>query len=149
MDILTAENAIVTRLEDQIKSTLTSDLSAPKFESFPQDPETYLENINPQGAILVRLENGDATVPIPNRESVVVQDISTNWGIYIVHPQLVTHTGVYEWMRKIKDALTGWAITELPESTPLYMTQFGFVEESGGIWMYQMIFRQGLEESEA
>lgn len=149
MNLLTAENAIVTRLEAQIKSTDTSDLTAPKIQSFPQEPEIHFENINAQGEILVRLEFGDGSIPIANRESVINQDINVNWGIYIVHPQLVTHTGIYNWIEKIKDALTGWAVTEWADSTPLYMTNFSFIEESGGIWMYQMIFQHTLEESEA
>jgi hypothetical protein len=148
MNILTAENAIITRLQDQIKSTLTSDFDAPLIQSFPKDPNIHFESINPQGEILVRFDSSNPDLPIANRESVIVQDMPINWGVWIVTNNLVEHTGAYEWISAVKDALTGWAVSDWADSTPLYCTNIQLIEESGGIWFYEMMFQHFLEESE-
>lgn len=149
MDILTAENAILSRLEDQIKSTLTSDFESPKFSSFPQDPTTYFENLSSQGEILVRFGGSTPSIPVPNRESIITQDLPIDWAIWIISPNLITHTGVYNWIEKVKEALTGWAVTEWADSTPMYCTNIQFIDEDGGIWFYEMTFQHVLKESEA
>lgn len=149
MNLLEAENAIVTRLETQIKASLSSDFDAPKIQSFPQDPLSHFESISPNGEILVIFESLNPELPEPNREGVIVQQIAINWNVWIVHPNLTSHTGVYSLMEDVKDALTGWTVTDWDDSTPMYMTNADFIDEQGGNWYYGMTFQHILEESEA
>jgi len=155
MNLLEAENAIKTRLEAQIKATATTDFDAPIVDSFPKDPVQHFENINPQGEILVIFAGAVPTIPEPNREGVVVQDVAIDWVVSVVMPNLTSHTGIYNWIEKVKDALTGWHIgddtdagTEWDNSGPMYCTNIQFIEEQGGIWYYEMTFQHILEESE-
>lgn len=151
MNLLTAENAIIARLEDQIKATSTTDFDAPVVQAFPQDPTVHFENTHPNGEILVRFDGFIPDLPEPNRESVIVQNIPINWAIWIVMPNLIEHDGIYNWINKVKNALTGWyyTATTLKDWGPFYCTNCQFVEEKGGLWVYEMAFQQVLEESEA
>ena len=148
MDLLAAETAIIERLKTQIVSGLSSNLSAPRVDSFPQDPRQHFENLSPTGEILVRFNDALGSDPDPNRNSVIVQNFIPNWSIWIVMPNLVTHTGIYNWIEKVKDALTGWTITGWDDSTPLYCNNIGFIDEKGGNWFYEMNFTCETEESE-
>lgn len=148
MDLLAAENAIVTRLDNQVKSSLKSDFGAPKIQSFPQNPTDHFESISPVGEILVRFESMSAEAPEPNRVGTIVQDILINWSIWIISPNLITHTGVYTYIDKVKDALTGWTITDWYDSSPMYLQNTNFIQEEGGFWYYEMLFQHQLAESE-
>jgi len=148
MDILAAENAIVARIDDQIRSSTTTDFQAPKVKSFPDNPVTHFENINKTGEILVRLDSVSANTPEPNRTSTITQELTVNWSIYVLHRNLKAHQGVYAYIEAVKSALTGWTITDLDDATPMWMIDTNFVEEQGGVWIYEMSFQYTYEESE-
>lgn len=148
MDLLTAENAIVTRLEDQIKATLTTDFDSPLIQSFPKNPTEHFESIGPNGEILVRFDSQSPEPPEPNREKVIVQNGPINWAIWIIKQDLTNHGGIYDTIDKIKDALIGWTITDWDDSSPMYLTNVQFIEEKGGFWFYEMMFQHIIEESE-
>lgn len=158
MNLLTAQNAIIARLKDQIKAEDSTDFQAPKIDSFPRDPTQYFDSIHSNGEILIRFERFVSEQPEPNRSNYIVQNLSIEWSIWIVSRDLINPTnktkGAYYYIDKVKDALSGWTIsltegsttTTWNDSTPIYFTNGEFVEESEGVWFYALTIEHVLEE---
>ena len=74
-----------------------------------------------------------------NSESLgyIVQDNKKEFSITIVTRNLRANQGAYEYLDKVKAALTGF---QVDECTKLMPTKDFFISENGGIWQYGINF---------
>ena len=67
----------------------------------------------------------------------IVQDNKKEFSITIVTRNLRANQGAYEYLDKVKAALTGFRVDEC---TKLMPTKDFFISENGGIWQYGINF---------
>jgi len=142
MNLETFEDAIISRLKDQISNI--------QIESFPQDPIEY-QLTHAKGAVLVRYNNSDYTEPEPNEEGIAVTPRRLNWTINIAQRGLRyqdAHQGIYSILEQIRVALTGYTPTGFQDSSILWPTGDAFLFEEDGIWWYYINFANDYPEAE-
>jgi hypothetical protein len=138
MNILTAENAIVTRL----KAVITG-VTAPSIQAFPNNPQDFFKRLHGNGAILVRFASSTYTEPLRNRQKVILQDRTGRWLITIVHRNLsptTGHTGLYTFLTSVRQALTGYTVTNQADSSMMYPVRDGYAGYEEGKWFYEIEF---------
>lgn len=126
MNIRAIENSIITKLKTDFPEVLV--------EGFPDKPSEFIL-LHSIGALLVHYQGSNYT----NSESLgyIVQDNKKEFSITIVTRNLRANQGAYEYLDKVKAALTGF---QVDECTKLMPTKDFFISENGGIWQYGINF---------
>lgn len=138
MNLSTAESAIVARLQ-----ALITGATAPKIQSFPNNPAQYFARIHANGAILVRYQSSTFEEPRPNRKKVVAQMRTARWLVTMVHRHLnpgAGHGGIYATAQDVRQALTGYTVTGETRSSMMYPVRDGYTGYEDGVWYYEMEF---------
>lgn len=126
MNIRAIENSIINKLKTDFPEVLV--------EGFPDKPSEFIL-LHSIGALLVHYQGSNYT----NSESLgyIVQDNKKEFSITIVTRNLRANQGAYEYLDKVKAALTGFRVDEC---TKLMPTKDFFISENGGIWQYGINF---------
>ncbi len=126
MNIRAIENSIITKLKTSFPEVLV--------QGFPDKPSEFIL-LHPVGALLVHYQGGNYTNS--NALSFVSQSNKKEFSITIVTRNLRENEGAYEYIDKVKEALTGFKPYECSELMP---TKDFFISENGGIWQYGINF---------
>lgn len=126
MNIREIENSIITKLKNDFPEVLV--------EGFPEKPSEFIL-LHAVGALLVHYQGSNYT----NSKSLgyIVQDNKKEFSITIVTRNLRANQGAYEYLDKVKAALSGF---QVDECTKLMPTKDFFISENGGIWQYGINF---------
>lgn len=126
MNIRQIENSIIDKLKTDFPEVLV--------EGFPDKPSEFIL-LHSIGALLVHYQGSNYT----NSESLgyIVQDNKKEFSITIVTRNLRANQGAYEYLDKVKAALTAF---QVDECTKLMPTKDFFISENGGIWQYGINF---------
>lgn len=126
MNIREIENSIITKLKNDFPEVLV--------EGFPEKPSEFIL-LHAVGALLVHYQGSNYT----NSKSLgyIVQDNKKEFSITIVTRNLRANQGAYEYLDKVKSALSGF---QVDECTKLMPTKDFFISENGGIWQYGINF---------
>ncbi len=126
MNIRAIENSIITKLKTSFPEVLV--------QGFPDKPSEFIL-LHPVGALLVHYQGGNYTNS--NALSFVSQSNKKEFSITIVTRNLRENEGAYEYIDKVKEALTGFKPYECSE---LMLTKDFFISENSGIWQYGINF---------
>jgi len=140
MNLNTIENYIIT--------TLTTDVSGVLVKAWPNNPSEYLKEFSaPKGALLVRYNGSNYTLPDPNSQKVLIQDRDMEWVVTIFMRNAFGHDatgvyadGIYTLIEAVRSSLSGNTTTGLTDLTVFYPLRDGFVDEINGVWIYEMAF---------
>ena len=126
MNIKEIETSIIEQLKTSFPEVLV--------QGFPDKPSEF-NLLHPIGAILVHYQGSIYT----NTEALgfVTQENKKEFGITIITRNLRTHNGAYEYIDKVKSAISGFKIDEC---TSLIPTKDYFISENKGIWQYGINF---------
>ena len=126
MNIREIENCIIARLKNVFPEVLV--------EGFPDKPSEFIL-LHPIGALLIHYQGSNYS----NTESLsfVTQENKKEFSITIVTRNLRSNNGAYEYLDKVKAALSGFSIDEC---TSLLPTKDYFISENTGIWQYGINF---------
>lgn len=126
MNIKEIENSIIEHLKNSFPEL--------SVQGFPDKPEEFIL-LHPTGAILVHYQGSNYT----NTEALgfISQVNKKEFGITIVTRDLRSNNGAYEYIDKIKSALSGFKIDEC---TQLFPVKDYFISENKGIWQYGINF---------
>lgn len=124
----------IRQIEYSIIDKLKKDFPEVLVEGFPDKPSEFIL-LHSIGALLVHYQGSNYT----NSESLgyIVQDNKKEFSITIVTRNLRANQGAYEYLDKVKAALTGF---QVDECTKLMPTKDFFISENGGIWQYGINF---------
>lgn len=129
-------------IEDDIVAKLTADITDVHVQSYPSNPNNY-QLIHPNGALLVRYLGSNYTEPDPNSKKVLVQDRVHEWEITVLDKNLrltKAHQGVYGRIEQVRESLSGYTISTLPDATILFPIRDDFIGTQGGRWQYEIVF---------
>lgn len=138
MDLQAAEDAIIAAIRD------TGAMATP----FPENPEAYVPT-HAELMHLVRFDSDTFAEPVPNRKRVITQETRGEWIVVTVFRQLRDHKGIYAHLEALREALTGYTLTDVAQATVLYPVRRNFLMEKSGQWFYQSVFAMSRPESEA
>ncbi|OQA18885.1 MAG: Gp37 protein [bacterium ADurb.Bin363] len=126
MTINDIEQAIIKRLQEKI-TTL-------KVEGFPEKPDEYVLT-HPKGVVLVQFFSSDFSDSLTDED--ILQQETLQFIMSVSVRGLRTHTGAYEYIEQIRQALTGYVLSSC---RPIKPKQIKFAGEEAGIWTYVFIF---------
>ncbi len=126
MNIKEIENSIIEQLKTNFPEILV--------QGFPDKPSEFIL-LHPIGALLVHYQGSNYT----NTEALgfVTQENKKEFAVTVVTRNLRTHNGAYEYIDKVKTALSGFSIDECYSLLP---TKDYFISENKGIWQYGINF---------
>ncbi len=124
----------IREIEDSIITKLKTDFPEVLVQGFPDKPSEFIL-LHSIGALLVHYQGSN----YPNSESIgcIVQDNKKEFSITIVTRNLRANKGAYEYLDKVKVALTGFQPDGCSKLMP---TKDFFISENGGIWQYGINF---------
>lgn len=126
MSIRDIENNIIEKLKSEIPELLV--------QGFPDKPSEFVL-IHPLGAILVHYQGGNYSST--NALGFISQENKKEFSLTIVTRNLRSNAGVYEYLDKIKEILTGYEIDGCSKLVPV---KDNFISENSGIWQYAINF---------
>lgn len=130
------ENSIISRLKSKISDLLV--------EPYPEKPENYFDEfIHPKGAILVHYLGSNLLAP--KSINYIIQERRADFGIIVITRDLNLHQGAYNYLDKIRKALTGYRVEGCSK---MYPVKEEFLDEFHGIWQYGMNFTLTFDELE-
>ena len=140
MNLNTIENYIITKL--------TADVSGVLVKAWPNSPQEFLSEFTaPKGALLVRYNGSNYTLPEPNSQKVLIQDRDMEWIVTIFMRNAFGHDatgnyadGIYTLIEGVRNSLSGETVTTLTDLTVFYPIRDNFVNEYNGVWVYEMAF---------
>lgn len=146
MNILTAEQAIVTKL--------AADITTVRVESYPDNPTKY-QMLHPIGALLVQYVGSSYNELEEEaiRGKRVNQIRVLEWRIVLLYRNLHGHTGltsgIYTYLEAVRESLTGFTITGFTHAGVMYPVSDGIVgrDEKLNLWEYEVIFNHTYPES--
>ena len=126
MNIRDIENSIIDKLKETFPEVLTL--------GFPDNPSEFILT-HPVGALLVHYHGSNYT----NSDALgfISQENRKEFSITVVTRNLRNNSGAYEYIDKVKSALTGF---EIEGCTKLMPSKDFFISENGGIWQYGINF---------
>lgn len=124
----------IRQIENSIIDKLKADFPEVLVEGFPDKPSEFIL-LHSIGALLVHYQGSNYS----NSQSLgyIVQDNKKEFSITIVTRNLRANQGAYEYLDKVKAALSGF---QVDECTKLMPTKDFFISENGGIWQYGINF---------
>lgn len=124
----------IKEIETKIIENLKISFPEVLVQGFPDKPSEF-NLLHPIGAILVHYQGSNYT----NTQALnfVTQENKKEFGITIITRDLRSHNGAYEYIDKVKSALSGYLIDEC---TSLIPTKDYFISENKGIWQYGINF---------
>ena len=142
MDLITAENEIVTQLRT---------ISGIKVQSWPDDPAEFINGF-PSEIVLVRYDGSNYDEAEPNNQLKVIQNRGLSWDISILSKsfkETKKHQGAYSFIKSIREKLTGFTLPSFPDATVLMPVSDQFVSETRGFHVYSCIYEFKFPEAEA
>ncbi|MBO6181512.1 hypothetical protein J6O86_07490 [bacterium] len=126
MNIREIENSIIELLKTSFPEVLV--------QGFPDKPSEFIL-LHSIGALLVHYQGSNYT----NTEALgfVTQENKKEFSVTIVTRNLRSNYGAYEYIDKVKAALSGFPIDECTSILP---TKDFFISENKGIWQYGINF---------
>ncbi len=126
MNIRQIENSIIEKLKTDFPEVLV--------EGFPDKPSEFTL-LHAVGALLVHYQGSIYS----NTQALgfITQENKKEFSITIVTRNLRANQGAYEYLDKVKSALTGFQVDECSKLMP---TKDFFISENGGIWQYGINF---------
>lgn len=121
-------------IENSIIDKLKSDFPEVLVEGFPDKPSEFIL-LHPVGALLVHYQGSGYTNS--NAISFISQNNKKEFSVTIVTRNLRKNEGAYEYLDKVKAALTGFKPDECSSLMP---TKDFFISENSGIWQYGINF---------
>lgn len=152
MDLLDVENDIIDELEANITGI--------EIKAFPADPNDIFKSLHPVGAVLLRYDSSDYTVPVPNRTKTISQVRTARWVIWILYKNLSGHNendesdGIYVRLKQVREALTGYTIgtqsgSAVADASVMYPVRDNFMDWQEGKWIHEIVFEHTVPEVEA
>ena len=126
MNIRTIENSIIENLKTNFPEVLVL--------GFPDKPSQFVL-LHPIGALLVHYQGSNYTTT--QALSFITQENKKEFSITVITRHLRDNNGAYEYIDKVKAALSGFSIDEC---TSLIPTKDYFISENAGIWQYGINF---------
>ncbi|MBO6273471.1 hypothetical protein J6O48_11925 [bacterium] len=126
MNIREIENSIIEKLKISFPELLV--------QGFPDKPSEF-NFLHPTGAILVHYQGSNYTTT--QALGFVTQENKKEFGITVITRNLRSHNGAYDYIDKVKSAISGFKIDEC---TSLIPTKDYFISENKGIWQYGVNF---------
>ena len=126
MNIKDIENSIIEKLKADFPEILVI--------GFPDKPSEFIL-LHQVGALLFHYQGGNYS----NTQalSYITQDAQKEFSITIVTRNLRNNNGAYDYLEKVKSALSGFKIDEC---SLLYPVKDFFISENAGIWQYGINF---------
>ena len=126
MNIRNIENIIIEKLKADFPEILV--------QGFPDKPSEFIL-LHPAGALLVHYQGGSYS----NTQalSFITQEAHKEFAVTIVTRNLRGNAGAYEYLDKVKSALSGFKIDEC---SLIYPVKDYFISENSGIWQYGINF---------
>lgn len=144
MDRLAYENDIISKLE--------TDITGLKVQGWPRNPEEY-KTLSKTGAILVRYMGSSLDEPELNREKCLSQKRTITWAITVMwrnsagkHCNSDETESAYTYLEEVETSLTGYTVNSVAHSSVLTPVSDEFVDELGGIWIFEIVFTHTIEE---
>lgn len=126
MNIKEIETSIIEELKTSFPEVLV--------QGFPDKPSEF-NFLHPIGAILVHYQGSNYTMT--EALGFVTQINKKEFAITIITRDLRSYNGAYEYIDKVKSALSGF---QIDECTSLIPTKDYFISENKGIWQYGINF---------
>lgn len=148
MNLLDVETDIIAKLQN--------DISGIEIRSYPPNAAEF-KLLHPLGSILVRYDNSDYSIPIPNSKKTITQDRTARWPITIIYKGLIAHNasneteGLYVRLKQVRECLTGYTPgtqsgSVIAESTVMYPVSDRFLDEDEGKWYHEIVFEHMVPE---
>lgn len=141
MNLAAEESAIIDRLKHSIH----------ELEARPWPKQADLAVVKAaQGDLLVQHVGGEFGPPEATPEEKIAQTRTGRWRVVIRHRNLsplLADENCYGFLERIRLALTGFTVPNVPDATKLYpVGPYGFLDEREGIWFYGMTFAMSTPE---
>ena len=120
------ETSIVGRLEQEIEDA--------EVRAFPNDARSFFPK-HPVGAVLVQYTS--SVFSEPRALNSITQARTLRFSVFVLLRDLRDHTGVYAFLDKVRDSLTGFSLSG---TSKMYQVSERFLSEQSGIWIYEMVF---------
>ena len=124
----------IRHIETAIIEKLKSDFPEILVIGFPDKPSEFIL-LHQIGALLVHYQGGNYS----NTQALnfITQEAQKEFSITIVTRNLRNNNGAYDYLEKVKSALSGFKIDEC---SLLYPVKDFFISENAGIWQYGINF---------
>ena len=124
----------IRNIETVIIEKLKADFPEILVIGFPDKPSEFIL-LHQIGALLVHYQGGNYS----NTQALnfITQEAQKEFSITIVTRNLRNNNGAYDYLEKVKSALSGFKIDEC---SLLYPVKDFFISENAGIWQYGINF---------